>query len=216
MEYQRARTDEQINDRIYEIVDAAKQIYDEFGYEGLNFSRISAYTNFTRPNIYKYFRTKDEILLVILKDEYEKYMISFISKFEADKEYSAKEIAQIWVEVFIENKYFIEIYSLLYMVIEKNSSVEALIEFKSDVMIYYDQFNTFLNSLLPNIDIEKISFLARDVLVAAYGFYSMINKNENQEKAHSVILFDKLQLSFKETLVSRIYKDIYCLQNNIE
>ncbi len=216
MDYQRARTDEQINDRIYQIVEAAKQIYQESGYEGLSFSKISQHTKFTRPNIYKYFNTKDEILLVILKDELEKYIISFISKFDRSKRYTAREISEIWADVFLENSYFLEIYSLLYIVIEKNTSVEALISFKKEAQIFFEQLNNFVSTLFPTLDKAKVSLLARDVLMSAYGFYVMTNKNENQEKASKVIIFDRLHIGLRENLISRIYKDIYCLEHGIE
>ena len=77
MSFQRARSEDQIQDRIQEIIDATSSIYNSIGYDGLNFSIISEYTKFTRPNIYKYFKTKDEILLVILKDDFKVFRISF-------------------------------------------------------------------------------------------------------------------------------------------
>ena len=96
MSFQRARSENQIQDRIQEIIDATSSIYNSVGYEGLNFSAISEYTKFTRPNIYKYFNTKDEILLVILKEEFQSFIASLIKSFKINKLYSLYEISEIW------------------------------------------------------------------------------------------------------------------------
>ena len=66
MTFQRARSQEQIEERKHEIILAASHVYKELGYEGLSFTNIAAHTNFTRPSIYNYFETKEEILILIL------------------------------------------------------------------------------------------------------------------------------------------------------
>ena len=66
-------TDEHKEQRKREIVDACEKIYTEKGFYGVTIKEISTATSFTRPAIYTYFETKDEILLALLIREYEKW-----------------------------------------------------------------------------------------------------------------------------------------------
>ena len=49
-----------------EIIDACETIYKAKGFYGVTIKEISTRTSFTRPSIYNYFETKDEILLALL------------------------------------------------------------------------------------------------------------------------------------------------------
>ena len=63
---------ELVEKRKKEIIDACETIYKAKGFYGVTIKEISTRTSFTRPSIYNYFETKDEILLALLVREYEK------------------------------------------------------------------------------------------------------------------------------------------------
>ena len=67
MEFLRARSKEEMDSRQEEIVNACDILYERLGYDGVNFKAIAELTSISRPAIYNYFRTKDEILLALLK-----------------------------------------------------------------------------------------------------------------------------------------------------
>ena len=54
-----------------EILDACKEIYKTKGFYGVNIKEISTKISLTRPAIYNYFETKEDILLGLLAREYE-------------------------------------------------------------------------------------------------------------------------------------------------
>jgi len=61
VDWVRARSDEQIEQRINEIVDATARLYEENRFEDITFAMIAKEANFTRSNLYRYFQTKEEI-----------------------------------------------------------------------------------------------------------------------------------------------------------
>lgn len=121
MKFQRARSEEQKQDRIQEILNASSIIYDTAGYEGLNFTAISEYTKFTRPNLYKYFKTKEEIILLILNQDLKSWIAKLSKSFVINKLYSIQEIGEIWTETLMEYERLIELHAILYTTIEKMS-----------------------------------------------------------------------------------------------
>ena len=54
-----------------EIMDACKRLYQTKSFKEITLKDIGNITSLSRPSIYNYFETKEEIFLAILKEEYE-------------------------------------------------------------------------------------------------------------------------------------------------
>lgn len=216
MGFKRARSEDQIQDRIKEIIDAASSIYNSVGYEGLNFSTISEYTKFTRPNIYKYFKTKDEILLVIMKEDFKSFISAFIKSFKVNKLYSLYEITEIWTCRLIEHERLLKLYGILFTTIEKNVSLESLAEFKKELIVKYQQLVNFISQLFPEASEDNINNFISSVLTLACGLYSMSNLSDIQLEAIRLSDCDYTPPDFKKTNMACFYQQIYCLKHSIE
>ena len=66
MDFIRARSGEQKTIRVEQITNAAAELYVEIGYDKITFSEIGRKLNFTRRNLYNYFRCKEDIFLTLL------------------------------------------------------------------------------------------------------------------------------------------------------
>ncbi len=201
MAFQRARSKDQIQDRIQEIVDAASSIYNLGGYEGLNFSTISEHTKFTRPNIYKYFKTKDEILLVILKEDMKLFVSSLLKSFRLNKCYSLYEITEIWTAALIEHERFLDLFAILFTLIEKNVSVKALSEFKKEVLVTQELLIDLVAQLYPSADNGSIRDFITAQFTLAFGLYPMTKLCRLQLEAIRLSGIDYKPLNSKQPIV---------------
>ena len=61
MNFLRARTKEQIEQRQLDIMQACETLFEKGGYDYVNMMAISEMTSITRSAIYTYYKTKDEI-----------------------------------------------------------------------------------------------------------------------------------------------------------
>ena len=59
------------NARKDEIITACAKLYETMSFKEITIKEIAAYTSFTRPSIYNYFQTKEEIFLALLGREYD-------------------------------------------------------------------------------------------------------------------------------------------------
>lgn len=217
MSFIRARSEQQIQERIQEIINAASDIYNELGYEGLSFSVISEHTKFTRPNIYKYFKTKDEILLEMLKADTIAWITALTNSFKLNKIYSIAEIAEIWVESLIKHSRLLELYSLLCTTIEKNVSVEALAKFKQEtVPVYQTQLVHLVEQLFPRATPTSVYDFITAQMTLAIGLYPMCQMNELQLKAVEMSGIQYTTPDFKRSYKLYVYQLMYCLENGIE
>lgn len=213
--FQRARSTAHVQERIQEIISAASKIYDSIGYESLNFSEISKLTKFTRPTIYKYFNTKEEILIKILSMDIETWIFSLRNAFKINKIYSIDEIADIWASTISKNYRLLDLYSILFTSIEKNVSVNVLAEFKKDLLRQEEIAMELLKQLFPKAKDGDISNFIINQLALAVGLYPMCQLCEIQIKAIEAAEIKYEAPDFKNTYKSSISKLMYCLNQGI-
>ena len=65
----RKGTPEQIAQRREEIINACEQLYQTTSFREITLKEIGKITSFSRPTIYNYFETKEEIFLALFKRE---------------------------------------------------------------------------------------------------------------------------------------------------
>lgn len=186
------------------------------GYEGLNFSAISEYTKFSRPNIYKYFNTKDEILLLILIKDFESWISSLIKSFKINRLYSIYEISEIWTDKLIDHETFLKLYAILFTSIEKNVSVKALSEFKKEMAAIQYSLVDLLSQLFPKASKDSIMNFFYSQITLAFGLYPMSRLSELQIDAITLSGLNYIPVDFKKTYMACLYQALYCIEHSIE
>ena len=64
-------TPELTANRRNEIINACERLYETMSFKDITFGEISKETSFSRPSIYNYFETKEEIFLALMQREYD-------------------------------------------------------------------------------------------------------------------------------------------------
>ncbi len=205
MEFKRARNKEQFEQREADIINSAIAIYEEFGFEEVTFSKISEKTNFTRPTIYSYFKTKEEIMLKLTEIYLGKFVICFKNKVIAEDVKDNKFIATAFTESFLDVGEFIHLYTVLFSVIEKNVSVEALSNFKKETFIHQAELVNIMKSVYTNSSDEEIYNFLIFCLCFASGICPMSVESEIQKEAIKLsetgYVTPNFEKIFKETLL---------------
>ena len=67
----RKATREQIVQKREEIINACEQLYQKMSFREITLKEIGNITSFSRPTIYNYFETKEEIFLGLFQREYD-------------------------------------------------------------------------------------------------------------------------------------------------
>lgn len=215
MSFKRARSEAQIQKRISEIVDAASQIYNQDGFEGLTFSKVSELTQFTRPTIYKYFSTKEEILLKIILADLNQWVASLIKSFRVNNLYTIEDIADIISLTLASTPRLVELLTFLFTSIEKNVSKEALIEFKVEMFRYQFELFKLFSELMPYASQQQLENFITTQLTLAIGLYPMCHLSELQLEVVRQINPDYKIPEFEKIYRQSIYQVLYCLKNDI-
>lgn len=77
-----------------EIVRACETLYQSMSFREITIKEIACFTSLTRPSIYNYFQTKEEIFLALLQQEYERWRTDLEVLAQSDAPPSRQGLAQ--------------------------------------------------------------------------------------------------------------------------
>jgi len=200
MDWVRARSDEQIEQRINEIVDATARLYEENRYEDITFAMIAKEADFTRSNLYRYFQTKEDIFLELMKQDIALWRKDILENF-ADGTPSLREVAEISVELILKHKRMVKLFTILFTLLEPNASLEALTAFKRKINEEIGMVAQFLSTVLPFPSVEAAAELLTAQSSLAIGTYPMMDLTPKQIEAMKTINLDTSPEYYRERLV---------------
>jgi AcrR family transcriptional regulator len=196
MAWERARTDEQKEVRVAEIMEATARLYETHSFEDINLSLIAKEAKFTRSNLYKYFSSKEEIFLEFIKRDFGIWLLDFQTAYERDRTYTVREFAEIWVRTFINHSRFLSLQAILYTVLEKNVSVESLVNFKRYLNENVGTVVDLICMALPNCTPGKASeFISLQSAVAS-GLYAATRLSDVQRQVLEMPEFEHYRIDF--------------------
>jgi len=204
MTWERARSEEQKEQRIAEILEATARLYDAYSFEEITLVRIAKEATFTRSNLYKYFNSKEEIFLEFIKQDIVIYRKDAAANLKSAEIRSVEEFAAAWVRLQVRHGRLIRLLSILHNVLEKNLSVKSLTEFKRGAKEELFLLAEVLCNVFPQLTIETASKFLQLQLAAAIGLFQMTDLSEVQQKILEQPEFSELKMdfaaSFQETV----------------
>ena len=208
MDFKRARNDEQIANRQEEIINACYSLYLNGKYEDITFGKISEMTSISRPSIYNYYITREEILLDVLEKEYFKWYENLKNSFDESIRLNKKDLCDLLINSFDGFDVFLKLLSIQYSIIEKSCSFEKLTQFKMNTISILKFLETIVGKTFPRSTAEERTTFVLTVFSAVGGFYEMCNSNETQLKAMKIAHreykfpdFKELYSKYIETLI---------------
>ncbi|MBD1373537.1 TetR/AcrR family transcriptional regulator [Hazenella sp. IB182357] len=183
MGFSRARTNEQKQKRIEEVMCATARLYDTVPYEEITFAAIAKEAGFARSNLYIYFTSKEEILLEILVSDLSSWYQNVEASFHVRRSYALEEVMEVWTDALIKNERNLSLLSILFTVLEKNVTVEALTKFKEGLLTVQQKCYQLLQGLFPTASDDALQQFLVSAFALAQGLYPMTRLSEVQLEA---------------------------------
>ena len=157
-------TPELISERREEIVNACEKLYQTMSFREITLKEIGNEVPFSRPTIYNYFQTKEEIFLALFEREYRTWTkdLEKIGKKDINNEELAEEVAKS----LEKRALMLRLLSVNLYDMEENSRIERLVEFKKAYCKSVEAFDVLLQKALPDQNEKE----RRETLVAAFEF----------------------------------------------
>lgn len=171
---------EQLERRREEIIDACEKIYRQKGFLGVTIKEISQEITCTRPAIYHYFETKEEILLALLEREYSLWLEALANIQEQAGTLSKDQLAQALARSLENRQVLLRIQNMNLCEIEQNSRIERLTEFKVQYQRLLAAFGGILQAFFQGLSSRETESLCLTFFAFLFGVYPFVYHTEKQ------------------------------------
>jgi AcrR family transcriptional regulator len=213
MTWKRARSDEQKEQRVRELTDTAARLYETTPLAEITIAMIAREAGWTRSNVYKYFATKEEVFLELLRFDVAAWCgdVEVLCKGWSG---STSDFAQAWAELPMRNLRMVELMTVLLSVLERNCSVERLTAFKAALREDMVRIGQALSEALPFRDAEAVTgFLqaSSSLLMGSAPLWSPTEKQleamDNADYPHDEERIRRVYVEATETLLCAALED---------
>ncbi len=174
---------EQALRRTDEILDACAELYATSSFHDVTIKDIAAATSFSRPSIYNYFHTIEEIFLGLLQREYERWADDLEALRDQEGELSCEGLASAIAHTLDKRTTLLRIQATNLHEIEDNCRLERLTDFKVSMVRVFDAFDGCIRRYLPEKTDEDLLKLRYAFFPFLYGAYPFSEPSEKQKAA---------------------------------
>ena len=192
-------TPELIEKRREEIVNACEELYQTMSFKEITLKEIGKVTEFSRPTIYNYFQTKEEIFLALFKREYDRWNKELQSIIDENEELSKEDIADNIAASLQNRVQLLRLLSMNNYEMEANSRIELLIDFKLSYGASLKLFARIAEKFCPDMSARDIKDLVYMFFPFMFGIYPYTAVTEKQREA-----MDKAEIDYNYQTVYEI------------
>ena len=194
-------TPEQIAQKREEIVDACEQLYRTMSFREITLKEIGSITSFSRPTIYNYFETKEEIFLALFKREYDRWNAQLLAILDGNEQLTKAQLADRIAQSLAERQQLLKLLSMNNYDMEANSRQELLTIFKQSYGRSLEQMNMLLEKFCPEMSAADIRNFVYTFFPFMFGIYPYAEVTDKQKAA------------MQEAGIEYVYQTVYELTN---
>ena len=190
-------TPELIAQRREEIINACEQLYLTMSFKEITLKEISKITSFSRPTIYNYFETKEEIFLALFQREYDRWNEDLAAIQEGNKQLTKKELANHIASSLAGREQLLKLLSMNNYDMEANSRQELLNTFKQSYGRSMKRMCMLLEKFCPDMGAADIQNFIYTFYPFMFGIYPYTAVTEKQ------------RVAMKEAGISYVYHSVF-------
>ena len=176
-------TPEIITQRRDEIVAACEQLYQTMSFRDITLKEIGNVTSFSRPTIYNYFHTKEEIFLALYEREYDRWNADLEEILNSDGSYSGQQLADLIAKSLKKRAQLLKLLSMNNFDREENSRKELLASFKRAYGRSLKLFREILGKYCSDMSESEAEQLMYIFFPFMFGIYPYAEVTAKQKEA---------------------------------
>ena len=172
--FQRARDPEQKAQRRQELLEAARALLAADGLAGVGLSAIARAAGLAKSNVYRYFGSREEILMALLADD----AFAWLAAFEREVaplagRNDAAQVAAVLARTISAHALTCQLIAVVAGVLEHNTSEVAAAEFKQQMLDLSIRIRNAIHAALPAIPIDRVIAFVRYLHALIAGLWPM-------------------------------------------
>ena len=193
----RKATPEHIARKREEIINACEQLYRTMSFREITLKEIGTITSFSRPTIYNYFETKEEIFLALFQREYDRWNEGLTAILNDREQMTKAELSEKIAFSLSERVQLLKLLSMNNYDMEANSRQELLTAFKRSYGHSMQLICMLLKKFCPEMSETEIQIFLYIFYPFLFGIYPYTAVTEKQKTA------------MKEAGIDYVYQTVY-------
>jgi AcrR family transcriptional regulator len=152
--FQRARKPEEIEARREKLLAAAAELFDAEGPMGAGLNAIAAKAGFTKSNVYRYFESREQVLLELFLAALAEFTADVVAQVEEASVGDVEALARITTAGFTTRPRLGHLSAILSTTLEANVSEETILRVKGTMGALMGQIAVALQRRLPRASVE--------------------------------------------------------------
>lgn len=155
MHFQRARNEEQREQRRRSILGTAAAMLAEMGVSALSLNELSRRVGLAKSNVLRYFESREAILLELLDVELNQWIESMrgsVGVIDGDLRERGERLAQVVAAEMAARPVMCDLIAAQAAVLERNISTEVALRHKRATAVSADAFCEVITEVLPELD----------------------------------------------------------------
>ena len=185
-----------------EIISACEKLYQTMSFKDITLKEIGSETSFSRPTIYNYFQTKEEIFLALYEREYNRWNIELTDILENNDSLTKEQIAEKIASSIANRQQLLKLLSMNNYDMEANSRSELLTSFKVAYGESMKNVCRILTKFCPEKSVQEIQDFIYVFFPFMFGIYPYTAVTDKQRDA------------MKQANVDYVYQSIFEITNN--
>ena len=190
-------TPEQIAQKREEIINACEQLYRTMSFREITLKEIGNITSFSRPTIYNYFETKEEIFLALFQREYDRWDEDLTAILDGNEKLTKAELSDKVAASLAGREQLLKLLSMNNYDMEANSRQEMLASFKQSYGESLHRVRILLEKFRPDMSTADIQDFIYTFYPFMFGIYPYTAVTEKQKAA------------MKEAGIDYVYRTVY-------
>ncbi|MBQ6222484.1 MAG: TetR family transcriptional regulator [Solobacterium sp.] len=195
-------TPELIAGRREEIINACEKLYQTMSFKEITLKEIGNVVPFSRPTIYNYFQTKDEIFLALFGREYDRWNKDLTAILDGQDSMTREQLADAIAASLGNRPQLLKLLSMNNYDMEANSRQELLTEFKKSYGCSLQLVSMLVQKFCPEMSVSDIQNFIYIFFPFMFGIYPYTEVTEKQRNG------------MKEAGVNYVYQTAYELIYN--
>ena len=180
-----------------EIIAACRKLYETMSFREITLKEIGKITSFSRPTIYNYFETKEEIFLGLFQREYDRWNENLTAILNGSGQMTKAELAERIASSLSEREQLLKLLSMNNYDMEANSRQELLNTFKQSYGRSMQLMEMLLEKFCPDMSAAEIRNFIYTFYPFMFGIYPYTAVTEKQKTA------------MKEAGIDFVYQSVY-------
>ena len=185
-----------------EIISACEKLYQTMSFKDITLKEIGSETSFSRPTIYNYFQTKEEIFLALYEREYDRWNIELTDILENNDTLTKEQIAEKIASSIANRQQLLKLLSMNNYDMEANSRPDLLTSFKVAYGESMKNVCRILTKFCPEKTVQEIQDFIYVFFPFMFGIYPYTAVTDKQREA------------MKQANVDYVYQSIFEITYN--